>query len=69
MRCFGGKDVVDGGPERVPLPPLVEAWWFVCSFTGFGGVGCFWCRILPLATLLVGVAPAMVLLVPLAWVV
>ena len=69
LRCFGGEGVVDVGPRRVPLPLPVEVPWFVDLFTGFGGVACIWCRTLPLVTLLVGVAPAMVLFVPFAWMV
>ena len=51
--CFGGEGVVIDGSGRVPLPPLAEAWWFVC-FTGCCGIGCLWCRRLPVATLVVG---------------
>ena len=69
MRCFGGKGVVDEGSGRVSLPPLVEASWFVGWFTGCGGVGCLWCRRLPLVTLMVGVVSEMVLLMRLARVV
>ena len=36
--------------------------------SGFGGVGCLWCRRLPLVTLMVVVVLVMVLLMPWAWV-
>ena len=38
-------------------------------FTGLGGVGCLWCQRLPVVTLMVGLVLAMVLLMPLAWLV
>ena len=71
MRCFGGEGVVDDGSGRVAVPALVGAWLVevVWCCTGFGGVGCLWCRRLLLLTLMVGVVLLMVLLMPLARVV
>ena len=47
--CFGGEGVVVDGSERVPVPPLAGAWWFVGSqvvvaLVSSGGGGCRWRR-------------------------
>ena len=64
--CFGGEGVVVDGSGRVPSPPLAGAWWFVGSsvvlaLVASGGGGCRWRTD-------GGVMLAMVLLMPLAWV-
>ena len=54
-------------PGVGPCHPLWGAWWVevVRWFTGLGGVGCLWCRRVPLVTLMVAVVQVMVLLMPL----
>ena len=57
-------------PGMGPRHSWRRAWWVevVCWFTGLGGVGCLWCRGVPLVMLMVGMVQVMVLLMPLAWV-
>ena len=67
VRCFGGEGVVVDVSGRVPLCPRVEAWWFVGS-----PVVVLWLPLVPEAAggdVDGGVVLAMVLLMPLAWVV
>ena len=56
-------------PGVGPCHPWSGAWWVevVCLFTGLGGVGCLWCRRVPLVTLMVGAVEVMVSLMPLGW--
>ena len=57
-------------PGVGPCQPWWRAWWVevVCWLSGLAGVVCFWCRRVPLVTLMVGLVQVMVLLMPLAWV-